>query len=84
MSNKNLHDFLIKLDKELQGYKEFRKELDREPQTFVFHKRTLFAETITQLSRGSNITLSNTDKAKVKEMADRAGDKLHKDLERVA
>ena len=84
MSNKNLHDFLIKLDKELQGYKEFRKELDREPQTFVFHKRTLLAETITQLSRGSNITLSNTDKAKVKEMADRAGDKLHKDLERVA
>lgn len=84
MANKNLHDFLTKLDKELREYKEYRKALDREPQTFVFNKRTLLAQTLLQLKKGSKMNLGPGDVAKIKELVDKAGENLHKALERVA
>ena len=54
MAEKHLATFLTKFKRELETYDEFRKELDRQPQTFVFSKRTLFTETIKQLSKSRN------------------------------
>lgn len=83
MSHPRLVQFLTKLRSELEGFEDYRKELDRQPQTFVFHKRTLLNETIKQLKKGSKITLSSKEKSKLAELVNEAGNQLHKDLEKI-
>tara|TARA_B100001093_G_C26836469_1_gene1018555 strand:+ start:1183 stop:2541 length:1359 start_codon:yes stop_codon:yes gene_type:complete len=79
----NLSQFLTKLQKELEGYSEFREELDRQPQTFVFSKRTLLTETIKQLDKGHGIKFTNKEKTDIKTIVDAAGDELVKELKRI-
>ena len=84
MSNPRLVEFIRKLEGELNNYADYRKELNKEPQTFVFHKTSLLNETIKQLSKGHGINLSGDQKKRLKELVDDAADELHKDLERIA
>jgi len=84
MSNPNLVKFIRKLEGELNNYADYRKELNKEPQTFVFHKTSLLNETIKQLSKGHGINLSGDQKKRLKELVDDAADELHKDLEAIA
>lgn len=83
MSNPRLVEFIRKLQNELSNYEEYRKELDRQPQTFVFHKTSLFTETIKQLDRGHGTKLSAKQKQRLKELVDDAADALHKQLEKI-
>lgn len=76
MSRLRLHEFLTKLDKELSTYKEYRKELNRQPHTFVFHKRTLLNETLKQLRLGNKMDLNKKDEAQIKIIVDRAAKNL--------
>ena len=76
MSSPRLHAFLTKLDKELSKYQEYRKELNREPHTFVFHKRTLLNETLKQLRVGNQMNLDKTDEMEIKRIVDRAAKHL--------
>lgn len=84
MSNPRLVEFIRKLEGELNTYADYRKELNKEPQTFVFHKTSLFNETVKQLSKGHGINLSGDQKKRLKDLVDDAADELHKDLERIA
>ena len=84
MSNPRLVEFIRKLEGELNNYADYRKELNKEPQTFVFHKTSLLNETVKQLSKGHGINLSNSQKKRLKDLVDDAADELHKDLERIA
>jgi hypothetical protein len=83
MSNPSLVAFVTKLQNELSSYDEYRKELNRQPQTFVFHKKTLLTETLRQLEKGSKIKLSKDQKSHLKLLVDKAGDKLHRELEKI-
>jgi hypothetical protein len=83
MSNPRLVEFIRKLQGELSNYEEYRKELNRQPQTFVFHKTSLFTETIKQLDRGHGTKLSAKQKKRLKELVDDAADALHKQLEQI-
>ncbi len=83
MSNPRLAAFLVKLDAELDRYSDYRKELNRKPHTFVFHKRTLLKETLTQLRKGQKIELTKEDEAHIKKLVDDAAEKLHKQLEKI-
>ena len=70
MAQGNLTSFISRLDKELSKYADYRKELNRAPHTFVFHKRTLLSETLTQLSMGQGMTLNAADKEHIKKLVD--------------
>lgn len=76
--------FLKKLQKELENYSEFRDELNRQPQTFVFSKRTLLSETLKQLDKGHSIRFTSKEKMEIKKIVDAAGDDLVKELKRIA
>ena len=84
MAQKRLVDFLTQLDKELDGYQDYRAELNRAPHTFVFHKRTLLSETLTQLKKGHKMELEPQDEAHIKKLVDKAGNTLHTQLEKIA
>lgn len=84
MSNPRLVEFIRKLEGELNSYADYRKELNKEPQTFVFHKTSLLNETVKQLSKGHGINLTTSQKKRLKELVDNAADELHKDLEKIA
>lgn len=84
MSNPRLVEFIRKLEGELNNYADYRKELNKEPQTFVFHKTSLLNETVKQLSKGHGINLSTNQKNRLKGLVDDAADELHKDLEIIA
>ena len=84
MSSPALATFLEKLHRELLSYKEYRKELDRRPQTFVFHKRTLLAETLKQLTKGHKMDLTETDNTAIKSIVDKAAKDLVKQLNFIA
>lgn len=83
MSNPRLAAFLVKLDAELDRYSDYRKELNRKPHTFVFHKRTLLSETLTQLKKGQKMSLTKEDEAHIRKLVDVAAEKLHKQLEKI-
>lgn len=83
MSNPKLLSFLQRLDKELDRYADYRKELNRKPHTFVFNKRTLLTETISQLEKGQKMSLTAEDKLQIKKLVDIASTELHKDLEKI-
>ena len=68
MSNPKLLSFLQRLDKELDRYADYRKELNRKPHTFVFNKRTLLTETISQLEKGQKMSLTAEDKLQIKKL----------------
>ena len=57
MARANLYRFLEKLDKELESYQEYRKELNRKPHSFVFNKRTLLSQTVKQLEKSQKVTI---------------------------
>tara|TARA_A100001011_G_scaffold197845_1_gene206156 strand:- start:155 stop:1537 length:1383 start_codon:yes stop_codon:yes gene_type:complete len=81
----NLYRFLEKLDKELESYQEYRKELNRKPHSFVFNKRTLLSQTVKQLEKSQKVTISQEDKSKLKtQVIDPWGDQLIKELEGIA
>ena len=84
MAQGNLTSFISRLDKELSKYADYRKELNRAPHTFVFHKRTLLSETLTQLSMGQGMTLNAADKEHIKKLVDIAATELHSQLEQIA
>ncbi len=83
MAEKHLATFLTKFKRELETYDDFRKELDRQPQTFVFSKRTLFTETIKQLSKGHGMNFDESEKATIRGIVNTAGDKLIKQLKQI-
>jgi hypothetical protein len=83
MSNPSLVAFIEKLGKELNNYEDYRKELNRQPQTFVFHKKTLYTETVKQLDKGHGIKLTKDQKTKLNELVNKAGNKLHSKLEKI-
>ena len=78
-----LKEFLERLLEELEKNAEFRKELEREPQTFVFSKRTLLTQTLLQLSKGHNMRFSGAEKNEIKKLVDEAGDNLVTELKRI-
>ena len=84
MAKSNLTTFIERLDAELSRYSDYRKELNRAPHTFVFHKRTLLNETLIQLSKGQGMTLNNADKEHIKSLVDIAATELHSQLEQIA
>ncbi len=78
-----LKQFLERLLEELEKNADFRKELEREPQTFVFSKRTLLTQTLLQLSKGHNMRFSGAEKNEIKKIVDEAGDNLVRELKRI-
>jgi hypothetical protein len=84
MAKSNLTTFIERLDAELSRYSDYRKELNRAPHTFVFHKRTLLNETLIQLSKGQGMTLNSADKEHIKSLVDIAAAELHSQLEGIA
>jgi len=80
MSQPKLAAFLIKLDKELSNFSEYRKELNRQPHTFVFHKTTLLNETLKQLRKGNKMELDSKDEQAIKAIIDKTAKNLIKEL----
>jgi len=79
----NLKQFLNRLLQELNKSDEFRKELNREPQTFVFSKRTLLSQTLLQLDKGHNMRFTQAEKNEIKKIVDKAGDNLVVQLKKI-
>lgn len=86
MSSASLSSFLTKLDKELESYAEYRAFLNTRPQTFVFNKRTLHAQTIKQIElkrkqAGIKGDIPKEIKEDLRNITDTYGDKLISNME---
>lgn len=86
MSSPSLVNFIQKLNTELEGFSEYRKALNRKPQTFVFNKRSLLAETVKQIEAKSlqKGKIPAEIKAGIKVITNKYGDILVKELKTIA
>ena len=83
MSTQALGQFVHRLHRELESYKEYRALLNLEPHTFVFNKRSLAYQTKVQLTKGGRKLPPEVD-SKIKELSNKYGNMLVSKLESIA